>query len=357
MYIPILKAKRGEFSAWKNLEPKRRQHCVPLFEFVDNDQTDTQELLQKYAASLAEASSAMDVVAVDLDNVREDTSTIQGIGAYQWIQNHLTARNVTVRPVIRIDDGEDVIEDAMAAVSDTEASAILRLDEDSVDFDSLNEASNLHEDLGQFLDMVSNITSSPRLHILVDLAAVEDGADAWEKTQRAQSVLNIVNQFHWASITLGAGAFPLSVSNLPKRTRNEVQRFDLQVWNQATKSLPNMAIDYCDYAVNHPSFPTEMRRGPLPSIRYTKGNNWIVRREDKIQQGPHPNMSFCMIVDSLISDNDFFGEAYSWGDSELFKRASKNSPSGSGGPTEWRAWATNHHLSVVIDHQTRSLAI
>ncbi|MEV4820115.1 beta family protein [Micromonospora tulbaghiae] len=96
---------------------------------------------------------------------------------------------------------------------------------------------------------------------------------------------------------------------------------------------------------DNPAMQTTGARGPLPSLRYTAGEDWWIYRWARHETGG--NDSFYDLCQALISSDHWPAEGpdYSWGDSEL-ARCARRQP-GPGSATQWRAWGTSHHLAHV----------
>lgn len=125
-------------------------------------------------------------------------------------------------------------------------------------------------------------------------------------------------------------------------------RWDWRFWSKLKVEFP--WVEYGDYGIAHPSLPTGFTRGPLPSLRYTHEDKWIVWRESTRRQHPKPNTSFFDVVKGIKQTGVFKGAGYSWGDAELDLRDGRDPNVGSGNASNWRSWATSHHLQVVADH-------
>jgi hypothetical protein len=187
------------------------------------------------------------------------------------------------------------------------------------------------------------------VHLLVDVFEIKDARDASRAQAVAQTVVNwAAGAGTWASVTLAAGAFPASVSNLGKGTANYLDRLDASLWASVSAHSP-IALDYSDYAINNPTLPAGSPRGPLPSIRYTSDDKWLVWREAKVLPG---YQSFFTVAARVTALPEFSGASYSWGDAELARCAT--STGGPGGAVQWRSYGTSHHLQVVVDRLTSS---
>ena len=98
----------------------------------------------------------------------------------------------------------------------------------------------------------------------------------------------------WRSITVASGAFPSSISNLPRGEQTALRRYDADLW-MALTDVP-VKPDFGDYGVAHPAMPASVPRGPLPNLRYTCGEQWCVWREPTDLPGNESMRTLCRRV-------------------------------------------------------------
>jgi hypothetical protein len=138
-----------------------------------------------------------------------------------------------------------------------------------------------------------------------------------------------------------SGAFPSSISSLPKGVATALRRFDADLFDAVAASA-GTPIDYGDYGVAAPAMPGQAFRGPLPSLRYTAQRDWDVYREERALPG---NESFFTLCSRVVGSPAWAGGSFSWGDGEIARCAT--SVGGPGNATQWRAYATSHHVAHV----------
>lgn len=91
--------------------------------------------------------------------------------------------------------------------------------------------------------------------------------------------------------------------------------------------------------------PIQSRGTPDPNMRYTTPDDWQVFVYPRVRAG---NDDFFTLSRDLVSSPHWMptGRQTSWGDEQLHACATRQRPKAGGG-TQWRAWATSHHLAVV----------
>lgn len=121
---------------------------------------------------------------------------------------------------------------------------------------------------------------------------------------------------------------------------------------------PRINFSYSDYGVTKFT-DSEMdfsflKYGILPKIKYTTDKEYVVLKGKKDHAKGIFLRSYFDMAKEIIKSSYFYGKDYSFGDNEIYKRASDltNKP---GGSTNWVTYAANHHLTVVLE-QTSSLS-
>jgi hypothetical protein len=343
-YVPILKGKPGEFKAWRNAERTVRDNARVLFEVVPSG--DPLRDLTLFAQRQTNSFHQGDNVAVDSGALGQDTA-VDGTGARPilWLARALQASSVPIKPVIHLDDSDNVLRDVRAAVALHGQGACLRLGSSEADPDPNAAAAsmpNIQHKTGLTLDT---------LDLVIDLWEVDSARDATRAAQVASAVLTWAGRTSrsprslWRSVTVAAGAFPVSISNLPTGQATPVHRYDADLYDTVIAAGPAILPDYGDYGIGHPSMPLG-GRSPLPSLRYTSDRDWQVYRETKTLPG---HDSFFTLCEKVVRSRHWpaSGRAYSWGDSEIARCAASIGRGGTA--TEWRAFGTSHHMAHVID--------
>jgi len=259
-----------------------------------------------------------------------------------WMANALREKGVTARPVVHLDDEPAVLEAAAAVHDQHGAGIVVRLGSEEQD----PAAKDCDHELPKLLATTG--LAREEVDLLVDLRSVDSPKTVIRVVDIAAAVVRwVADDGPWRSITVASGAFPSSISNLPRGEQTALRRFDADL----SVALTNVPIrpTFGDYGVTNPSMPASVPRGPLPNLRYTHDEEWWVWREATVLPG---NESMRTLCDRVVQSAAWpaTGAGYSWGDSEI-ARLSRNE-GGAGTATQWRAWGTSHHLAVVTDRLT-----
>src|SRR5690349_14935164 len=114
MYQPILKGKKAEFDAWRNVQAGKRKNAIPLFELVRKDGLDKD--LKAFRDRLIESAQSGDIVAVDFRSLASGSAEpSSGLRPHSWLVRELATYGVRVRPVIYLDYTVETTRDALFA--------------------------------------------------------------------------------------------------------------------------------------------------------------------------------------------------------------------------------------------------
>jgi len=342
VYLPILKGKQAEVLALGNVPNSKRATVLPLVEVVADDSEDPEVVeasINTLQGRLAPAWPGVDLII--------DTNWVADAGALPSGQlpierAHDLARTAGMRaiPTAWLTSDPAVVKAAAAIAAQDGVGACIRVR--LSDFDNV---SALGSDL---VALTANLGLTPDdIDLVVDFAAI-DGANANALGAVATVVLpSLPNLQQWRSFTLASGAFPKNLDAYTAYSPGPAPRWDKQLWLRVQSAGLPRTPAFGDYAVAHPEAPTSGGFAPAPNLRYAGDLEWTILKGRK--GTPAGNRDFMNICAQFVAPipNTFAGAGFSWGDAQI-ERCSR-SVGGPGGAKEWRAWATSHHVSFVID--------
>ena len=339
-YVPILKGKRGEFTALGNIDPKVQEDIRPVLEIVpDGRLRDVLETFLQHAVDHLPKGLA---VAVDCGSLWH-AGRVGGVftgHSMNWLGEAFGAWFLPMVPVFRPHDPIDALSEVREAHRTHGRGAVLRLD-----------VFGLPEDLSivtrKVRETLSTVKLTPeQVSLILDAGYVAGDTEVTQALPAMLHALYWARTAPWRHIATASGAFPRTLAGLPQGRPNRLHRWDATLWAKVAGTLDGHPPDFADYGVGHPAMPKRGWRGK-PNLRYTVGDDWQVYIES--DQRPD-NDGFFTICENLLNSPDWpeQGEATSWGDAHLARCARRERPK-AGGATQWRAWATSHHLAVVTD--------
>lgn len=257
-----------------------------------------------------------------------------------WLANELRALNLTVLPVVRLDDSAAIQAEAAAVAAAHGAGACLRLGSPDSDPD-VEQARQLVPkalaDIGLArtdVDLVIDMFEVGSLRQLNRAAPVAKGMVSWADQAGP-----------WRTVTIAAGAFPNQLFSPGPPT--VAHRFDADLFDQVARTSP-ISLDFGDYGIGHPSLPTGGGFGPTPYLRYTCGREWYVYKQGRNAAIPG-NQAFFTVCSDVVNSTHWpaRGAAYSAGDREIERCAQRLR--GAGTATYWLEYSSSHHTAHVID--------
>ncbi|MEV0569016.1 beta family protein [Dactylosporangium sp. NPDC050588] len=315
MYVPILKARKGEFRAIAELAAPLAPLVMPVFEVVPTANGPGKDL---WSFSLKVADSVPEglLIAVDTHRLAVPLSGIHS--PLDYVAHDLAAFGVPMLPVVHLTDPPAQLAVAAHAARLHLGRALVRLTGDPPEGPIL--APGLPPE---------------QCDLLLDMASVLSDRDLTRTEPLVRKYLAWAHRRPWRSITVAAGAMP---AILPRHTPTEIPRWDLALWHR----IEDPDVQYGDYGIAHPQ-TTNPRWRPSPNLRYTGDTTWQIYRS--------PDLDMYHLCRAVISSDTWPGTGFSWGDAEIAARAAGRP--GPGNATNWRAWGTSHHLAHVVHQLTR----
>ncbi len=323
VYVPIVKSKGGERWALSNLLQDTRPRVLPIVELHDHNSKELDKHLEATGEELAEAwSERFYLDGIWLHGEAGSPSILDRVFSY--------ARDCSLRaiPVVRTTFSPGSLHRVGAIVEEDGRGCLIRATPDQLG------------DTARFDAVLEAIGLSPKqVDFLLDYRG--------RSMDLAHDVPSVPYLAEWRRFIAASGMFPRSVSNLPLRTWQSLQRFDWTSWQAGLASgLPRDPI-FGDYVTRAPGAPAGGGNPPV-NLRYASDDFWAVRVDGRHQDGDAPEMH--SICESLLEQPFFRGEEFSAGDMEIVRTADPEE--GPGGPMQWLQWGVSHHIEQVVDQLT-----
>lgn len=350
-YVPILRAKRGEFFALRDLSNDVRDAVTPLLEvqaMSDPGKKTLGDHLQGVADSVHDCWGPGRVVYVnDLESPEgEGNSTAHPLlGLFAALRKH----ELDVIPVTAL-RRTDAYQEAVRQLLDDEPRLCLRLH--GVDFADLN---SLRDDVNALL---SKLEISPdSVDLLVDFGSLVVPQTDLIVQVLAAAINGLPRVMEWRIVTLAMTSFPEQMSrHVDTGDQQRVPRTGWKVWQRlAEQDLPREP-GYGDYAIDNPDTslnipPQILSKVMTASIRYTTDKAFLLIRGRNLNKyGYEQFHELCAI---LVSEPDYKGPEFSYGDDYIDKCSRKEV--GNGNLTTWRHVGVNHHITLVATQLTNHL--
>ena len=347
-YVPVMAAKRGEFTALRNLQLATVSSIIPFFELPSKKPTAV--LIEKTIARTALNAGkawAERSAFLDFSKWSTDARTETGIHVLEYAFAQFRANNVIAHPVIGYDRWDDpVYSQALRNIIQafrSDVTPCIRLDRESIE--------DLH-DLSYFASRIQDIFDTLNIganncYVMVDFGDVSK-TPVPEIIEETEVAIQALRSIGFGIVIVAGGSMPAGVNQAVDTPDTEgcIPRIEMMAWKAVLSSLKDPGIIFSDYLVrNAKSAEGVIAPDANAKIRYTIENqSYIVRGHSKRKDSltvQHKDLS-----QKLIGSTHYIDAAFSWGDSQLMNCAL--------GLTELReatamiAVDSNHHIHAIV---------
>jgi len=358
-YVPIMKAKQGEFEAIKPIRIEQLEHQIqplfhPLFEMPN--------VYREGASRIADVTNRCEKIGVLWGG------NIALVDGYFWkpseailengehfltyTYNKLFALGVNVVPVIGYDRWFDqmssLYNQTMRNLNYPDAPYFcIRLDGDAM-YD-IDEPDFFREQLDSIifdLKLTENNCS-----ILIDFGDVSVNRITIEQMlTKSTDFLEILSAYDFKYIAISGASYPESVAEAihDHDTDGPVLRKEMVVWQTLRKKFPNAKLKFSDYGARHPAPEKDIRnKHTNGKIVYTIDLNYfVVRGHPFSRDGNHSHRK--QLANRLVNSIYYEGADFSWGDEKIFECAN-GIKKFIGNSTQWVSIDTSHHIKYVVE--------
>lgn len=361
IYVPILKAKKGEFDALAHLSEKAIEQIVPWFDVPRLDENTRrkseerselpiEEFLNKTAANIAKIWAGKSIF-MDFPRWATNAQTENGEHVIPYFRNRLELLGVVTNPAIEYTAWDDpVYVNAISGIRiENGQNFCVRL---NMDVDTLEDMT----DPDYFVERLSSIVEKTNIdvsqtYLLVDFGDVSSqSSSSNEIINKTTLAISLVQQCGFSKIILAGSSLPAAI-NLAVKSQNStglVLRKEMDAWRRLISKNQFLNITFSDYGVRNPNASDESI--PIPNangkIRYTIDEQYFIARGNALNIG-HKYKQFNYLARNIIASGYYLGPNFSWGD-ERISYYSSAAAKGSGSQTTWIAIDTNHHIETVV---------
>lgn len=336
-YLPILRARAGAFHALAAASPLAKSRLVPLFDLpppVLRDGQTLEALLAKRAAGIFTTWGRVRPVYVDVHDFPLDLRTSSGVAPIVFLFDRFRENAMLAVPVTGTvsDRGRDYLTAVRNIVATDARGACLRLAEDDFADPHVLRASII-EVLG-ILEI-----GTMQLDIVFDFRHVGNGnVDVLRAT-----VLESLNALHsvgtFRNVVVSGSSVPDVLGKKDHGKIRRERRIEVGLWTQLVQTIVDRTpLVFSDYGVVAAHYVPPGKPVRVPArIRYTRLHEHVFYRAGRKE--------YAEICKQLTATSDFSGDTFSAGDQRIGRCAKE--ASSLGGPAEWIANDTNHHLEIV----------
>lgn len=345
LYVPILAAKQGEFSALMNLKSKAASRIMPIFNVPNpGDDKPRESAIAKSAVKTGKVWAGREAF-LDIGKWKPNARTESGIHVLEFAFSQFRSQGVTVHPVVSYDRWDDL--EYSQALKNIRASnrvkPCIRLDleaiEDMGDFPYFEDRMN---------QIMSELDVGPaNCYVLIDLGDVSKSAMP-DVLAKAETAIDIVRSIGFGTVILAGSSMPASINEAVDTPDaiGCIPRIEMMVWKAVFADRNDYGIIFGDYAVRNPNAADGIIAvHSNAKIRYTINNQFFIVRGHSKQLtriGPQSKE----LAKILVASPHYLEPTFSWGDAQILECSTGQIEIGS--PTSWIGIDSNHHIQTII---------
>lgn len=355
-YLPILKAKPGEFRALSYAEPGRKARMLPLFEVARIGENVrkakrfakvrhlTCAYLDEVAGNIAEVWSGRQALA-DGYQWRPDAITETGEHVMPYFYSRLRELGVEVVPVVGYDRWDS--HSYQAAMRDIQIGesgyCCLRLDSHAMD--DAEDPAFFEERVVEILDGLG--VTPKECAVLLDFGDVT-AMSIEQLIARSIDALDVLAPMGFKFYACAGCSLPPSIDaavNKPDST-GRVIRKEMLVWQTLRTSYPLISWLFGDYGVRGPNTADDIISPHTNGkIRHTINKEYFIARGHSMQMADK-GAQMHRLAETIVSSPHYLGNEFSWGDAQIYACSKREF---SGNSTTWIAIDTSHHVAWVTE--------
>lgn len=349
-YVPLLKAKQGEYGALEDLPVNVKDEMTPLLEVApvpwDWD-TDTpaktiDNHLQSLAANLIRAWGADREFFVDTLYLDDGDRLADGRSPVAAVMDDCRAAGLLAIAVTGPSRSAAHHADVAAAIAQDGRGVCIRVAQDD-----LADLLQLDQALGALLTTLG--VGRGDADLVIDFEHVAENQVPTVTLAATAVLATLAGIADWRTLTIALGAFPENLSGFAANSVSQASRADWSAWLALVarrQSLPRLPT-FGDYAITGTQLTEIDPRVMLMSanLRYTTDAEWTILKARNVRD--HGYGQFNDLCRLLVARPEFKGAGFSAGDGYI--KACADGRDGPGNATSWRRCATNHHLTFVVD--------
>lgn len=363
-YVPVLRAKQGEFGAVKALADDVKPFVHPLFELTppsirtrttrnqDGRRTKTRspkELgahLTDLANAIADASVGLTEVWVDDQVARPPLVPAAGKHPLAHFFSALDTPPCPVVPVVGL-HRDSAYTKAAYEQADKVGRLVIR-----VKPGELADSRAADRSLRRVLTEAGLKRS--QAHLVLDIDPFSPGHVDLVLIGVAAVLVNVPHPEEWTTFTVTTTALPdKTFDRVDNDSEVSFERACWSMWKSLQSTKAPRLPGFGDYGIDNPETDLDQPffNTPIPMIRYTTPDHWVFfRGTGKSNGAAKRKTDWPELAARLIASGHFRGRDFSAGD-EFIQECADGAPKHSGG-TQWRLAGVNHHITQVVEQLT-----
>ncbi|MGE7795004.1 beta family protein [Lysinibacillus fusiformis] len=355
-YVPILKWKKGEMEALRELDTTLKNHIHPIIDIPnidwDYEKDCPKKTLDEHIGQFSENVSTYwnhpNSVFVDATTICSNDNHLLAdqTQPLQHLFTQLRNENIQAVPVFNINSGPNYLQAVSQINTQYQSGIALRLFQN--DFDTISD--KIHRILTYFSIEPEDVD------LIIDFKFLPCDITNYQTILSQNSSLAILSiesipyLSRWRSLSFCSTSFPVNLSNLSKEKLTILPRLEWDLYKRIIQSKLDRKPNFGDYTISN---PTTVEIDPRlmtisANIRYTTENGFLIAKGYSVKDPKHGKWSQTRgLSRKIIESQYYFGRPYSYGDNYIYECA--NETVGVGNSRVWRKVGVNHHLTVAVN--------
>lgn len=363
-YVPISRAKSGEFESYKQLNDSVKQLILPIFELPP--MTEDMLVRKKYTSVANPYEVYIQGVASDIQDAMPEASI--GIDINSWAPNAtvesgehilvflsscLSNLGCNVIPVVGYDRWEDEeYSTVLKQLSKETNRFFIRLDNDA--FTDMQEEEYFLETFDSIVTALNiDISSSSVLFDCGDVSLSKSSIVAIQ--DNITLALKLLKNYDFKFTSMAGCSVAGDINGMVSKINSQapVVRKEVKAWKSIKTFNPNVNLVFGDYGISNPTVSVSIAPYANGKIRYTMNDSYLVVRGYPRNQGDK-GAQMHDLCRRLISSGHYMKPNFSWGDRMISVCANEGCLEGKkeafkGSTTQWVTIDTTHHMTYVVE--------
>lgn len=353
IYVPIIKAKKGEFDALDNIDLATHEKILPLFELprlteqtlstkkYRDEQAPTELFVREISQKVSNSRGKFPVM-LDFFKWPPNSKVESGEHVLNFAMAELHRLGVSVIPAIGYDRWEDVeYQNALSNLRPVNNQFTIRLE--SYAFEDMRE-DLFDETLQEILETLN--LDEQNCNIILDLGSVttESLIDIQEELHIA---LKALSSYNFRFISIAGCSITSSINDMVPETDSDaiILRREMVAWQALKVTDLGAKLIFGDYGISSPDAADSVRaQHANGKIRYTIGKNYFVVRGHS-RQIRDKGTQMHGLAHKVVTSEHYMSSRFSWGDKRIYDCSQGMFI---GNLTNWISIDLNHHLKAVV---------
>lgn len=336
LYVPIIKWKRGERIAVRNLSSAVKDQVIPLFSIMANTEPDT------FSNDVQRNWGTERPFYFDFHH-----NIISEVYITDFLESFINEnQEIQPIPVVSPNRGEEYLQLINESPTFNHGIAL------RINLQELNLFQNAIESMLNILE-----ANGFDCDLIIDLGQMSYPVEVVNSfVPVVRSLITGVQRISFRRIIIAGSSFPEGLS-VSQNTTTPIPRKEWILWNHLSQDNSN--VIFGDYGTDDPEDPHfDFLPIMIPTIRYTYRDDWYIIRGNRNPRNPRDFTQFHDLANNLIHSEYYCGAEFSWGDEQINEVANTlctQNNCNHGNLERWVQINTNHHITYAVHQLSNSL--